>query len=984
MNIPARLWEALVTAVLVVTFCASSRATAQLVPSDRWYTIETAHFRVHFVKALEPEARRGAVNAERAFAQLSTELKAPRGKVDLVIADNVDYVNGYATSFPSNRIVIFAHPPVDAPQLRNYDDWSQLVITHELTHIFHLDRADGIWRLGRNIFGRHPALFPNSYLPSWLLEGLAVYYESRITGEGRLEGSEHYMIARAAAQERRIPRLGEISRETSRFPGGEVVYIYGGFLFDYLSRTRGPQDIPKFVDITSRSVFPLSLNAKAKLAFGISFENALKDWGDSLARAAPHRTDPLPGWRQLTNEGRNVESPRWSGDTAIIYVASNGRETAGAYRVLLNGSVTRLDRRNGLDVNVPLADGGILFSQPDYTDPFHYRADLYLSHEGRETRLTYGARLTSPDARRDGEIIAVQSVPGSTRLVRVSGNGKRINPITVGTQEVQWGDPRWSPDGQSIAAIRLRRGGINEIVTLDTTGLIKQIVVSEHAIVSSPAWSRSGESLFYTSTRTGATQAYTTRLDTRAVAQRLSNSTTGLFSLEPSPDGKKFAALDFRFDGYHVGYSPASSAVLIVDSTTAAARAGCTNCRLVTDVPPPIGPGDPGPARKYSPWQSLAPRYWEPLVTIANGSGNFFGAATSGEDLIGRHVFYANAGFNTKYRQAEVFGDYQYAGFGQPFLNFSAQQAFDHFSVFNPRGANVGSLARRARIYGLSASFVRPRARTYSSLAFGSELESRNYTTDPDTLLAKLPALYSATLNYPSVVASGSWSNVQRPTLSISREDGFSMSATTRRRWQSGNMANGSNSIIGVLGAYKSLNLPGFAHHVLALRVAGAAADRNAISTFSAGGLSGGSLQILSGVSVGADRRTFGVRGFPPSAEQGTRALGGTAEYRAPLSNPSARIPFIPVLFDKISVSAFGEAGRAWCPAGTTQSPGVCGSSTLNQPWLASVGAEADFDTAIQYDVPARFRAGFAIPVASRPVGNARSVSVYLTLGGSF
>ena len=299
--------RAALTALLLIA--SPAVAGAQLAPNERWYTIETAHFRVHFTRPLTAEGRRGAVNAELAWAELSTELKHPRGKVDLVIADNFDYVNGYATPFPGNRIVIFAHPPTDAPELRNYDDWSRLVITHELTHIFHLDRADGLWRLGRYILGRHPALFPNQYQPAWLVEGLAVYYESRITGAGRLEGSEHYMLARAAAEAREVPRLGELSRATSRFPGGETVYAYGGLVLDYLSRTRGPDKIPKFVDETSRVIWPLSLNARAKRAFGISFENAWRDWRDSLVRASGTHSDPLIGWRQLTHEGRYVESP---------------------------------------------------------------------------------------------------------------------------------------------------------------------------------------------------------------------------------------------------------------------------------------------------------------------------------------------------------------------------------------------------------------------------------------------------------------------------------------------------------------------------------------------------------------------------------------------------------------------------------------------------------------------------------------------------
>jgi len=126
------------------------------------------------------------------------------------------------------------------------------------------------------------------------------------------------------------------------------------------------------------------------------------------------------------------------------------------------------------------------------------------------------------------------------------------------------------------------------------------------------------------------------------------------------------------------------------------------------------------------------------------------------------------------------------------------------------------------------------------------------------------------------------------------------------------------------------------------------------------------------------------VRGFPPSAEQGTQAVGGSVEYRAPIAVPSTRIPFIPVLFDRISVSGFADAGRAYCPAGVGQSVIVCGNTNRSMPWLGSVGAEANFDTAIQYDTPARFRFGVAVPVAGKAATGARAVSAYLTIAESF
>ena len=897
-----------------------------------------------------------------------------------MIADNVDFVNGYASVHPSNRIVIFTHPPVSTAELRNYDDWSRLVITHELAHIFHLDRADGVWRLGRKVFGRHPALFPNGYQPSWLIEGLAVYYESRVTGAGRLEGSEHYMIARAAAEARRIPLIGELSRQTSRFPGGQVVYVYGSHIFDHLARTRGPETIPKFLDVSSKVLLPISLNRKAKRAFGISFENAWRDWRDSMAAASGERGVPLPGWRELTRDGRLVAFPRWLGDTSIVYAAATGKHVASAYVASLDGSTVRLGRRNGLSPNVKMPDGSTLFAQVEYTDPFHLRNDLYLEHGGVQRRLTRGARLSHPDARADGAIVAVQSLPGTTRIVRVSGDGRTITPLTTGTADTQWAEPRWSPDGRSIAAVRMARGRGSEIAVLDSAGRQRGIVVSDRAVLASPSWSPEGNNLYFTSDRSGVTQVYVVSVTEPVVPSSgvlLSSATTGVFNPVPSPDGRFIAALGFSFDGYHLGYSGAANGAVAAGVAATSSPRTCANCRMLRD--PVQAEPVTSRARPYSAIRSLAPRYWEPVVASSTGDGAILGAATSGEDVIGRHSYAALYQFSTARGESDGYLAYRYAGFGQPFLVFSASQEWEHFGIADSDGNNLGILARRERVAAVSATLVRPRARTSASFSAGADVELRHYRTEPDSLGPRLVDGALDPRTHPSVFASAGWSNTKFPSLAISREDGIAISATARQRWRSDNFGEGSRSIIGVVQGYKSLHLPGFAHHVIAIRAAGAAADRRATSTYSVGGLSGGSLDLLTGVALGT-RRTFGVRGFPPSSQQGVRAVAGTVEYRAPIGAPSKRLPFIPVLFDKISVATFGEAGRAYCPP---DDEGLC-SVYRGGPWLGSVGSELDFDTAILYDFPARLRLGAAIPVTGREAAGANRVSLYFTVGSSF
>ncbi|HVD61315.1 MAG TPA: hypothetical protein VNC11_10630 [Gemmatimonadaceae bacterium] len=978
------------TIALIVTLMSASSVSAQIVPNDHWRTIETRHFRIHFTPPLEAMARRAAPRAEHAFEMLSRELVAPGGKVDLVIADNVDYTNGYATPFPSNRIVVYAHPPVDEVSLRNYADWSELVVTHELTHIFHLSRSEGWWKVGRYVFGRHPLFFPNAFLPSWVTEGLAVYYESRLTGTGRLEGSEHYMIAHAAAEAGRFPGLNEISEATSRFPGGEVVYAYGSLIFDYLSQTHGPQSIPRFIDVTSRSIFPITLNGKAKKAFGLSFERAWKNYTDSIIRTTQRNPEPIRGWRQLTSEGWFVKPPRWLGDTILLYGASTGREVSQAYEVTLSGSERKLGRRNAPAVNVPLPNGDILFSQPDFVDPFHYRNDLYVQRGRRQIRLTHGARVSSPDVRANGDIVAVQNVPGSTRLVRITPDGKRISPITRGALDEQWLEPRWSPDGNRIAAVRLPSGNRAEIVVIDTLGSVMFSRVFAGAVPGSPSWSPDGRRIFFSSDHSGSMQIYSIDLP-QGGSERLSNAVTGVFDPESSPSARWIAATLYKADGYHLGVAPLSADMPpIRDTVLLGEREACTTCR-VHDPRPYLLSDDPNiVARKYSPWHSLLPTYWEPVIESEVGAGTKFGAATSGEDVIGIHSYAAQATYGTKFKEAEGFLAYRYSGFGQPYLNMSAEQTWDHGDISRTSDSVViGDLAERARIYAASLTFSRPRVRTSASFSVGGEIETRDYSTDPDSLLRLLSPFFSEAAWYPSVVASAAWTNTRRPPLSISREDGITLAATARERWRktSGESAFSSapsHTLIGVINGYKSLDLPGFAHHVVAVRGAAGYTDGRTISLLSAGGLSGSSLDVIAGYGIGGERRTFGVRGFPPSAERGIRAFAGTLEYRAPIAAPSRHIRFIPLLFDRISATAFGDAGRAFCPASSVNSSTLCSANDVDNPWLASVGAELNLDAALYYDIPARIRLGFAVPVAGRDATRAKSASGYLTFGTSF
>jgi hypothetical protein len=970
------------TALLLL---ANTTARAQA-PNLDWRTISTPHFYVHFNPNTEGFARRIAADAERAYAQLSEQFHPPRGKVDVVISDDVDASNGSATPFPTNRIVIFANPPVTESALRYTNDWGQMVISHELTHIFHLDRTRGVWSLGQHVFGRAAALFPNLYSPSWITEGLAVYEETKIAGAGRIAGSEHRMIARAAAIDHTFPRIGSLSLSQGRFPFGEEAYGFGSLFIDYVARTRGEENVRAFVDKSAADIIPYLYDIPSKQAFGVTFSHAWKEFRDSIERSAPAFTDPIAGWKPLTADGNFVLSPRWLTDSSIVYTGTPGRESFGAYRVDINGRRTRIGRRNSRSPNVPIGPNRFLFAQSDYVNPYQVRSDLWIADRGHERQLTFGQRLVSPDVRSDGEIVAQQIIPGATRLVRVSRDGRTIRPITTGTYDEQWTEPRWSHRGDRIAAVRWLRGNISQIVILDSSGTQLSILASQRSIQATPSWSYDDSGVYYSSDYTGEAQVYFTRLD--GTTYRVSRAATGLFEPQASPRDDRLAAVVFRADGYHLGMAPCCD--------PAAGQWTAEPAQMVTrapDVAPVVT--DTSPATTYSPWRTFVPRYWLPTIDPGIRDGYRIGALTSGRDVIGRHTMEASLRFPTNGLGGLTGSvNYQYSGFGLPIIQLDASQDWESLGFVFARDAErtpLGEVFRRTWSGDALATWLRTRARTAIALTGGVGIEHRTHVLDGDAVpLSSLDTTGAlGSLTFPSVVVAGSFANTQRPPYSISPEDGLSLNVTVRDRFNSGASGNGgaSYSTVGQAAIYKSLDLPGFAHHVIAVRGSAGVADARASGYYLVGGPSGSTYEIIPGYTLGEGRKTFPVRGFAAGTLAGTRAFTGSAEYRVPLFLLGGAPGPLPFFFDRSSLTFFGDYGAAWCPEIDIDRE-VC-----NQPRpvftdrlaISSVGAELNLNLGLlSWDVPYRFRFGLVSPLENRNTFGRRRLQAYVIGGISF
>ena len=977
-------------------------AQAQVAPDARYRTIETPHFRVTFTPDLELQARRAAAFAEHAHAELSAALDyAPRGTIDLIVADPVDFTNGLAFIYPDNRIVLYAVPPVGGVGSIEFSrEWMELLVAHELAHIFHHDRAGGIGVPLRSVFGRVPygwPFFPAQLTPVWNIEGLATYVESRLTGAGRVHGAYHEMVLRTAALAGELEPIDRASGTGPGWPGGSRSYIYGSMFDEWLAERLGADVHARLTRATARALVPpfLNFDRVASQALGRSFTDLWEEWRAEVTAEAVARRDSIAARgatqsKRLTHHGYHTYFPRLSPDGSLVaYGAQTGRESPATYLVPAAGGAPRsLHRRNqGGNLIGPAAwlpDGSALITaQFESADPYRSYLDLYrIGLDGSEARLTTNARVGEPDVARDGRIVAVQHSVGTNRLVLVE-NGA-IRPITGYDPDVHWAAPRWSPDGARIAAVRWERGGAHDVVVLELApepaGFLLQTVTRDAAVDGAPAWSHDGRYVLFHSERTGVPNLFAFDVERRALLQ-VSDVVTGAFQPDVSRDGRWIYFAAYDTDGFHVermAYDPAA-------------------WRAAAPEPPPAPvtfPADTfgGQAREYSPWRSLAPTYWVPLyvfeVDAGARVGQFVGAATSGRDLVGRHAYAVALEYAPHDRRAQWAASYDYAGLGNPVISLRATRDWDFAGdvlVISPTDTTPYPVFARKDVVSASALFqhVRYRYRVFASVG-GERVFDRSFVELPRGLRLRDPADDLA-----GVVLRTGFSNARFHSFSISAEDGVAASAVARQRWDldpvvtdSFSFDAGYREAFGNAAAYRGVDLGAFARHVVAARVSGLWRDGPGAGLSSIGGASGLSETTIFG-DIGGVPLLLPVRGFRSGVRRGNRAWTASLEARAPVALVQRGYRLLPFFLDRVAASAFVDAGNAWCddPARSRACLGQPGDAPGETPTpIVGAGAELAADATLFYRASLFARLGVGMPV----VGPGGSPVLYFRLGRAF
>jgi len=943
----------LVVAALVLLASAGQATAAALVdPALRFRQIRTEHFIIYFHEGEERLAQRLAVVAEETRERLATFLSVPTARTHVILVDQSEIANGWATPLPFNTITLHAAWPSGGDLTGHTDDWLRMVFAHEFTHIAHLDRSREWAHAARVVFGRLPLAFPNMFLPYWQIEGLATLAESRLTGRGRVYSANFAAMLNETAYADALEPMDRLNGGLTDWPSGQGPYAYGVNFHTYLARRFGDDRFDDLADVSAR-MLPFAGAFAFREAFGVELSALWKDYQAELRSAAGNDDDgptgPGPLGEQaerLTTHGFATNGPRFlpvcdSCDPELAYSSLTPHEFPSIEILNMEAGTSRSVASRYLGSALGVAGDWLVFDQLDLHRNTGLYGDLYAVDRtsGRVQALTSEARLLDPDVGPDGRaIVAVRQEPGYRSLVTFRLSGVAPDEEMHLTEErtlfdlpdTQWNLPRWSPDGTSLVVGRHRLGSLPEIVIVrPAEGTVQVIAAATSHRIVTPTWRPDGQAIVAAADFDGVFNLYEFPIDGSRPRQ-LTSVRSGATSPDVSPDGRTIAFVGYTTDGFDVFTMPYPANPRPVTNPSPASEPPAANESAEPDDEP-LG-------EEYSPWSTIWPRYWAPIVTL-DGDQVRAGGSTSGHDVLRYHGFNASItwlidveGRNPRPVPSATDWNVTYA-YSRWTPTFYASTSRETTLLNGP--LDVFDIPRRGSVQDLvvEGGMVLPTQtiRTARQWQFAVRRESFTFALDDERAKGTEMAYRAA------------WSirNAREYGYSISPDDGGALGLTLDWR------PDVDGSAVTTLGADARVYLPGLRpHHVAAIR-GGLAASHGPLELRRAF-LLGGSQ--ASGSVTSFDRDAFGLlRGFENNRHAASRVTAFNADYRLPLARPQRGIRTIPVMLHSMHAAVFLDVARAW------------DTEDAEAATHRSIGAEFSFDLVAGYQYQFTIALGAAL-----------------------
>lgn len=902
-----------------------------------WYSLHSPHFHLHYHDGLEEVASETLFLAERIHDRLSQQLNwTPEDPVNLVLTDEQDFSNGSATPIPSNLINLFVSAPDGLNSLEDHAGWMELLLTHEYTHILHLDKARRAPSWLRSVLGRNFFLFPNQFQPRWMIEGYATYIETaRERGVGRGQSSLFDAMMRVEVSNG-IKSIYHVNQPISSWPLGTAAYLYGVHFYQFLAETYGPEKIDMLIEEYSDNILPFFINNNAR---NVYFKDLSTLWDEFkiylekkyLPQINAIKKSGVVQGQRLTTDGYFTSSLRAIPDGRVYFISYNGERHTSLMMLDQEGRVHRLRDVNfntRLDVH---PQAGILLLQPERCNNAAVYYDVYrVNLEGDDlTRLTNCARYKNVSWSADGnQIIAVHNKAGKNELHALNLNGE--------VQDILWQGETWevigaldaSPDGNGITASVWRNQTGWNIELFDLQNKTWRLLSSDAAIEADPQYSPDGKSILFTSDHNGVYNIRRMNLHSGQFTS-LTNVLSGAITPVELTSGDIYylAYNQVGLDVYKIGKMDLMTEPLL--STTSGSTGKPVN--LVTDANSfAIEPAEP-----YSAWESLYPRWWFPHA-FADERRTELGIVTGGSDSLSRHLYSLDVAYDVDNQWPLGYFQYAFDGW-YPLIKFEVEREHN----FTVDVLNLDQIVRRDSQM-MEVAF--PWLSMNSSWSFNiAAFKSVNKEVWHESGVLSNNSLTD------NVLAMGLlYDSTEQHIKSVSRTSGRDVNLVME---DSDEISGSDYSGRVYLGDWREFFQPG-GEHVLALRYVVAKGTDTSRPFYLGGNKASSNTSSIYAPVLGTpfNRREFSLRGYPEGLAQlsGQNMRLGSIEYRFPVARIERGFMAPPVGIDQIHTTLFYEAGGAW------------DQDSSPQNYYRSAGLEFNMDTVLFYYLPLKMSFGYA------------------------
>ncbi len=911
------------TAIVLLACSAAAGAQSFVDPGLRWRTLHSEHFSVHFAEARRDDARRVAAVAEEIYPRVTRMLRwEPRERTHVLLMDSADFSNGFATPLPFNWTGIWLTAPDDGELLQNRD-WLEMVLVHELTHIVHLDKARGFPLTLRNVFGRLWPSFPNAVQPTWLIEGLAVYNESETAqGFGRL-GNTHFEGMMRAEVARGLRSLAEVNADGRGFPLNRA-YLYGGYFYAFLRERYGEQAAPDLVYNYSGKLFWYPVDSNPESVTGKTMTDLWVEYHDWLRERFKPKTE-APGEGEVLTRAWTIFSPVLSPGGERWYIQGDGYTLPSLMRQSAGGRPDSLRDTETDTRAVAFGADAVLLSQLEICGNYNLYYDLYrVDARGRRERLTECSRNRLAAPLGDGRIAVVRLSGASAEVVMLDPGGKTGRPLYRAAPGESIVGLAAKGDAVVISSLRDARWSLIDIGSGQPT-----VLVTDTAIKHSPRFGASTDEIFFIADYGKVYNVWSLKRSSRSV-ERWTQAVNGVREMSAPVNGEiLLVTIEADGDALRLHRLPNEP----LERRYAASLAGLPEARAEE----PLAIQD----QPYSPWSSLRPHAWLPVIESADGTFAI-GVSVFGQDALGLHQYFLEPLYEVTQRQLLGTFDYVYDGRHGVLLNrtmtVKATDSDDDVRRYSIKESaqwvsTWQHLALNRRFYwGLGAALAHEKER---------EVDDGTDTLKRERVVGLVAGVDTRRRQWLSEGPSqGHWLRLFAETSDKLKAD------------YTGN----------VVRADWRAHIP-VRSTVLALRWNEAYGTRDA----QAFGLGGSKSDDYIPLPV-LNEREFALRGYTNGNPEltGHRARVLTAEWRMPLADIDRHAMTPPVGFNRLSLNLFYDLGAAW-----------------------ERGASPDYHRGIGFEVMGEIQALYLVGVQVR-AGVARGLDetgetkVYVRAGRSF